>query len=268
MNDGNSDDLTAQPGPARSPVEPDAIDAAWAEVEQALAKPNQEPETPSPKPESPSLKQSEPFAAFSPLVMVETAFLASAASLIWLVNFYFPVGPVLRVFFPVPIALIYLRRGRRAAWMGCLVSGLLLAVLMGPPRSLLYIMPYGLMGVLLGFLWSRRAPWPTAIAITTLLGTFGFFFRIWLTSLLLGDDLWLYATTQVTRLIDWVCLKLGILFQPTLLVIQGVLAGMIVLNSIVYIFVVHLVSWFLLDRLGNPIPRPPKWVQVLMEYEE
>ena len=49
------------------------------------------------------------------VVMVETAFLASAASLVWLINYYFPLGPVLKIFLPIPIALIYLRRGNRAS---------------------------------------------------------------------------------------------------------------------------------------------------------
>src|SRR4028119_2317976 len=51
----------------------------------------------------------------APLILVETAFLASTASLIWLFNYYFPLGPVLRIFFPVPIALVYLRWGNRAS---------------------------------------------------------------------------------------------------------------------------------------------------------
>ncbi len=201
------------------------------------------------------------------LAMVETAFLASAASLIWLVNYYFPLGPVLRVFFPIPIALIYLRWGSRAAWMGALVSGLLLSVLMGPARSILYVIPFGLMGVLLGVLWRRRAKWAVSVGIGSLLGSFGFFFRIWLVSLLLGDDLWLYATTQVTDLLDWIFVKLGLVMQPSLWLVQLAIIIMVILNNIVYLFVVHLVAWFLLDRLGNPIPRPPKWVQVLMDYE-
>jgi hypothetical protein len=208
------------------------------------------------------------FEPSNPLVMVETAFLASAASLIWLVNFYFPIGPVLRIFFPVPISLIYLRWGGRAAWMGTLVSGLLLSVLMGPPRSLLYIMPYGLMGVLLGLMWRRRASWGMAICLATILGFLGTFFRIWLTSLLLGDDLWLYFTTQATEIVARICNWFGILYQPTVALIQAVVLGLFVINNVVYAFVVHLVAWFLFDRLGNPIPRPPRWVQVLLEYEE
>ncbi len=204
----------------------------------------------------------------SPLILVETAFLASAASLIWLVNFYFPMGPLLRIFFPVPIALVYLRWGNRAAWMAALVSGLLLTVLMGPTRSILYVMPFGLMGVLLGVLWHRRALWGVSIAIGALLGSLGVFFRLWLVSLLLGDDLWLYLTTQVTELLEWGFLKLGLLLQPSLWMVQALAVVLILINNLVYLFVVHLVSWFLLERLGNPIPAPPHWVQVLLEYED
>lgn len=204
----------------------------------------------------------------SPLMLVETAFLASTASLIWLVNFYFPMGPILRLFFSVPIALIYLRWGNRAAWMGTLVSGLLLSVLMGPPRSLLYIMPFGLMGVLLGLLWRRKASWAVSISIGALLGAIGFFFRIWLISLLLGDDLWQYTTVQITDLINWICIRLNLAFQPSLPLIQSLMLMVIFVNNLIYLFVVHLVCWFLFDRLHNPIPRPPKWVQVMMEYEE
>jgi uncharacterized protein YybS (DUF2232 family) len=240
---------------------------AWEEVEAELGRPTAAPD-PFPGSKPPSTRsiprQVDPL---SPIMMVETAFLASAASLIWLVNYYFPLGPILQIFFPIPIALIYLRWTSRAAWMGALVSGLLLSVLMGPVRSILFVMPYGLMGILLGVLWRRGANWGFGIAVGSLLGSFGFFFRIWLVSLLLGDDLWLYATTQVTEFLDWLFIKLGLVIQPSLWLVQLAIAVMVLLRNIVYLFVVHLVAWFLLDRLGNPIPRPPRWVQVLMDYE-
>lgn len=206
--------------------------------------------------------------AIAPLSLVETAFLASAASLIWLVNYYFPLGPALRIFFPLPIALVYLRWDRRAAWMAALASGLLLSVLMGPTRSILFVMPYGLMGVLFGWLWRRRARWRWSIVMGTLLGAIGLFFRIGLVSLLLGDDLWLYVTTQVTGFLDWLFVKLGLLIRPDVTVVQILATVGIVLNNFIYVSVVHVVSWTLLERLGTPIPPPPRWVRVILDADD
>ncbi|MDP5337130.1 MAG: DUF2232 domain-containing protein [Nodularia sp. (in: cyanobacteria)] len=203
----------------------------------------------------------------APLRMVETAFLASAASLIWFINFYFPLGPLLRIFFPVPIALVYLRWGKRAAWMAAVTSGLLLSVLMGPVRSLLFVMPFAFMGVLLGATWYRRVPWIVSITLGTLLGTLGVFFRLWLLSVLSGEDLWIYVINQVTELIEWAFLRLQLLASPSIFLVQIGAVILIVFNNFIYLFMVHLAAWLLLDRLGNPIPRPPQWVQVLMDYE-
>lgn len=211
--------------------------------------------------------QQSPAKSPPPLAMVETAFLASTASLIYFINFYFPLGPVLRVFFAIPVAIVYLRWNARAGWMAAGVSGLLLAVLMGPIPSLLYVMPYGVMGVLLGAAWRRRSPWFVSIALGTLLGAIGFFFRFWLMSIWSGRDLWVYLIVEVTELAEWIFDKLGLLLQPSMLMIQVLALALVLVSNLVYLFVVHLVAWLLLDRLGNPIPRPPRWVQVLMDYE-
>lgn len=254
---------------ASSPPAANALDAEWQEADAILFGKAPEPNgaIAVDSEASPPASHSHPYDPSTPRITVETAFLASAASLLWLVNFYFPMGPVLRVFFPIPIALIYLRWSNRAAWMGALVTGLLLSVLMGPVRSIQYIIPFGLLGVLLGMLWRRGAAWVVSVPIGALLGAIGFFFRLWFASVLLGDDLWLYATNQVTDLLDWAFTKLGWLAQPSLMQVQGAIVLLVLFNNLVYLFVVHLVAWFLLDRLDNPIPRPPKWVQTLMDYE-
>lgn len=201
------------------------------------------------------------------LAMVETAFLASTASLIWLINYYFPLGPVLRIFFPIPIALIYLRWGQRAAWMGALVAGLLLSVLMGPTRSIVFLMPYGLMSVQLGACWRRGVNWLFSIFTGALIGTFGFFFRFWLFSLLLGEDLWQYVINQITELLEWLFIILGVLAQPDVVLIQMLAVALILINSLVYLLAVHLVALLVLDKLGNPIPRPPQWIKAILDYE-
>ena len=200
------------------------------------------------------------------VVTVETAFLASTASLVWLINFYFPVGPFLKIFFPIPIALIYLRRGNRASWMAAIVSSLLLLVLMGPTRSIIFFMPYGLMGVLLGACWHKRSSWVISISLGAVIGSLGLLFRFWLTSLLLGENLWVYVITQITKFVDWIFFSLGILAQPDFALIQILALGSIVVQNLVYLFAVHLVALMLLERLDNPIPPPPEWVRVLIDY--
>jgi uncharacterized protein YybS (DUF2232 family) len=246
-----------------SPAPPPATDSAveegnWVDGEESEKTTSHRP--PAPLPQRPPRNRST-------LVVVETAFLASTASLIWLINYYFPLGPVLRVFFPLPIALAYLRWGNRAAWMTAVVSGLLLSVLMGPTRSIVFLMPYGLMGVQLGACWRRGASWWFSIFTGMLIGVFGFFFRVWLFSLLLGEDLWLYAIIQITNFTEWLFISLGFLAQPSFWLIQMLAVLTIFFNNLLYLFTVHLVSLLVLDRLGNPISRPPKWVQVILDYE-
>lgn len=223
------------------------------------------PQHPTPPDDKQPLTPANPPASKPPIILVETAFLASTASLLWLMNYYFPVGPIFKFFFPIPIALIYLRWGKRAGWMTAIVSGLLLSVLMGPTRSILFLMPYGFMGVQLGACWRRRVGWLTSISLGALLDCLGIFFRFWLTSILLGEDLWQYTMARIRDLSEWIFIQLGILAEPSLLVIQLLAIGLILLNNFVYLFVVHLVALLLFERLGNPIPKPPEWVETLLD---
>jgi uncharacterized protein YybS (DUF2232 family) len=200
-----------------------------------------------------------------PIVLVETAFLASAASLVWLLNYYFPIGAVFKIFFPIPIALIYLRWGYRAGWMTALVTGLLLSVLMGPSRSILFVIPYGIMGVQLGACWQRRVSWLVSISLGALLDCIGVFFRFGLTSILLGEDLWMYLMARIRDLAEWVFIQLGILAEPNLVIIQIFAIGLILLSNVVYLFLVHLVALLMFERLGNPIPKAPAWVDTLLD---
>jgi uncharacterized protein YybS (DUF2232 family) len=202
------------------------------------------------------------------LVVVETAFLASISALIWLINYYFPVGPLLRIFFPIPVALSYLRWGRRTAWMTAIVASLLASVLMGPTRSLEFMIPYGLLGVCFGGLWKRRVHWGLSIAWGTVIVTLGLGFQVVLASVLLGENIWIYANQQVINLLNWIFSWFDLLLQPDFDVIQGLAVFMVVVNACTYSLLVHLAAWLLLERLGNSIPAPPEWVQVLLDYRD
>ena len=198
------------------------------------------------------------------LVIVESAFFASTTSLLWLINAYIPPGPLLRFAFPLPIALAYRRWGLRAASMTMLTTILLLSVLMGPPRSLIFL-PYGLMALQLGACWQRGAGWPTSIVLGSILGIVGVLFRYWMASFLLGEDVLQFLIAQMAEFVDWGLSKLGILSQPGIALVGGMLLLSIAISSVVYLLVIHLIAWALFDRLGSPIPRPPRWIRRIFD---
>lgn len=229
----------------------------WVDMGEEIAPPNSNSEAKT---------SASSVAGKAPVVMVETAFLASMTGLIWLIDTYFPPGPLLRLLFPIPVASIYLRRGSRAAIMTALTATLLLSILMGPARSILFAIPYGVMGVQLGAFWRRGRSWWSAVAVGTLLSTLGVFFRFWLLSIYIGEDLWVYVLAQMTELAQWLFLRLGFLAQPSPWQVQVLAVGIILLNSILYLVAVHLVALLTLERLGTPIPPPPRWLQVIIDY--
>lgn len=196
--------------------------------------------------------------------MVETAFLASTTAMLFLINYYFPLGPLLRMLFPLPTALAYLRWNGRAAWMTMVVTSLLLAILMGPTRSIQYIIPHGLVGVTLGYLWKRDFPWSGSLSIATVISSLGTAFQFAFVSLLLGENLWNYSIVQITGFLNWIMQLFGSLEQPDFATIQTFAIAAIIFSNFAYQLLVHIVAWIVLDRLGNPIPNPPKWIESLL----
>jgi uncharacterized protein YybS (DUF2232 family) len=196
--------------------------------------------------------------------MVETAFLASTTAMLFLINYYFPLGPLLRMLFPLPTALAYLRWNGRAAWMAMVVTSLLLAILMGPTRSIQYIIPHGLVGVTLGYLWKRDFPWSGSLSIATVISSLGTAFQFAFVSLLLGENLWNYSIVQITGFLNWIMQLFGSLDQPDFATIQTFAIAAIIFSNFAYQLLVHIVAWIVLDRLGNPIPHPPKWIESLL----
>jgi len=97
-------------------------------------------------------------------------------------------------------------------------------------------------GVTIGAMLAPGCALGISILTGGLLGAFGLFFRFWLFSILLGENLWLYVITQATNFIDWIFTQLGILAKPTLLQVQSIAVVGIFVNSLLYLFAVHLVA--------------------------
>ncbi len=74
--------------------------------------------------------------------LTETAYMAASTGLLWVAIYYLPIGDaIFRLAIPLPIALLQLRQGGRAALQGVAVAVMLLMVLMGPVRGPLMLFP-------------------------------------------------------------------------------------------------------------------------------
>ena len=104
------------------------------------------------------------------LNIVETSYLASLSSLLWVALYYLPIGgALLRLILPLPMILLHLRRGTKTALEGLLIQFLLLFIIMGPVRGTLFLFPYGILAFWLGWCWFREKSWRFSLALGVIL---------------------------------------------------------------------------------------------------
>lgn len=91
--------------------------------------------------------------------MVEAALMAAITFILMMLT-TLPIFDMIGVFFiPIPIALLYLRHSKRAAWLSAIVSGILLGIFYSPFAGVQSVIVYGLIGVTLGYcIKSNKSP--------------------------------------------------------------------------------------------------------------
>ena len=200
------------------------------------------------------------------LKIIETSYLASLSSLLWVALYYLPVGgALLRLILPLPIILLHLRRGTKTAFEGLVVQFLLLFIIMGPVRGTLFLFPYGILAFWLGWCWFEKKNWGLSFTIGVTLGSLGFLVRVIALSTLVGDNLWIIITRASYGLIDKLINFFNIPFSPSIQTIQIVAILLVVFQEIVYVLTIHVVSYSLFPRLKSKIPDPPKLLNSLVD---
>ena len=200
------------------------------------------------------------------LNIIEPSYLASLSSLLWIALYYLPVGgALLRLILPLPIILLHLRRGTKTAFEGLIIQFLLLLVLMGPIRGTLFFFPYGILAFWLGWCWFKEKEWWLSLSLGIVLGTFGFFIRVFALSTLVGDNLWIIITRASYGLVDKFIDLFSLPFSPTLRLIQLVAILLIIFQEMVYVLTIHILAYSLFPRLNSSIPEPPKIINGLVD---
>jgi len=200
------------------------------------------------------------------LNIVETSYLASLSSLLWVALYYLPIGGAfLRLILPLPMILLHLRRGTKTALEGLLIQFLLLFIIMGPVRGTLFLFPYGILAFWLGWSWLREKSWRFSLTVGVIIGTLGFFLRVIALSTLVGDNLWILITRASYGLLEKFIGLLNLPFAPSILSIQLGAIFLIIFQEIVYVLTVHVVAYSLFPRFKLNIPDPPRLLNGLVD---
>ena len=200
------------------------------------------------------------------LNIIEPSYLASLSSLLWVALYYLPIGgALLRLILPLPLILLHLRRGTRTAFEGLIIQFLLLLIIMGPIRGTLFLFPYGILAFWLGWTWFKGKNWWLSWSLGFILGTLGFFMRVFALSTLVGDNLWIIITRASYGLIDKVIELFNLPFSPTIRIIQIVAILLIIFQEMVYVLTIHVLAYSLFPKLNSNIPNPPKLMSGLVD---
>ena len=213
-------------------------------------------------------RDQEPLSRRQALRLVEGAYLAATTALIWLALYYLPVGGALfRLALPLPLCLLQLRRGGRSGAEGLVLAVLLLTALMGPLRGPLLLFPYGLLALWLGWSWCRDLSWWWSWSVGVLLGTAGFLVRVFVLSLLVGENLWVVITRAGAALLDRLIALLHLPISPDLPQVQLMALMLVVIQEVIYVLSVHALAFWIFPRLRSPIPEPPRLLHGLVALD-
>ena len=105
------------------------------------------------------------------------------------------------------------------------------------------------------------------MAVGVLIGAVGFLVRVALVSLLLGENLWVVITGAAAGLLNGLADRLQLPVAPTLDQVQVAALLLVVFQNIVYLLALHAVSWWVLPRLKQAIPEPPRLLRPLLALD-
>ncbi len=202
------------------------------------------------------------------LLLMESAYLAAASALIWVALYYLPVGgSIFRLALPLPLALLYVRRGNQAGFEGVFLALLLLIALMGPVRGPLILFPYGLLALWLGWSWRRDFSWWLSWGVGVFIGTSGFLVRVVVLSLLVGENLWVIITRAGAGLLERFAELLNIPLTPQLEQVQLMAILIVILQELIYVFALHALAFWIFPRLKAHMPEPPPVLNALVALD-
>ena len=137
----------------------------------------------------------------------------------------------------------------------------------GPLRGPLVLFPYGFLSLWLGYSWQKGWNWWLSWVVGVAIGTIGFLVRVFVLSLLVGENLWVIITRAGAGLIEKGINVFNLPFTPDMTQVQMVAIGLVITQEIVYIFCLHALAYWIFPRLKSFMPDPPPQLENLISLE-
>ena len=202
------------------------------------------------------------------LQIVEASYLAAATSLIWIALYYLPIGGAFfRLALPLPLSLLQIRRGVKTGIEGVTICVMLLTALMGPLRGPLVLFPYGFLALWLGYSWRKGWNWWLSWSFGVVIGTMGFLVRVFVLSILVGENLWVIITRAGAALLEKGIDIFNLPFTPDMTQVQIVALCLVITQEIIYVLCLHALAYWIFPRLKSFMPEPPSLLENLISLE-
>ena len=129
------------------------------------------------------------------------------------------------------------------------------------------LFPYGLLSLWLGWSWQFGLNWWFSWGFGVLIGTAGFFVRVFVLSLWVGENLWVVITRAGSALLERFVELLNLQLVPELGQVQIVAFSLVVIQEMVYVLTLHALAFWIFPRLKAPIPEPPNCLNGLVALD-
>ncbi len=115
--------------------------------------------------------------------------------------------------------------------------------------------------------WQKGLNWWLSWFVGVSIGTAGFLIRVFVLSVLVGENLWVILTRAAAGLIEKGIDIFNLSFTPDMRQIQIVALCLIITQEIVYVLCLHALAYWIFPRLKSFIPEPPVFLENFISLE-
>ncbi|KAF3430979.1 hypothetical protein FNV43_RR25709 [Rhamnella rubrinervis] len=196
------------------------------------------------------------------LALVECSMFAALTGLVYFLSNSLAIENYFGCFFSLPIVISSMRWGIAAGRKTMVATTMLLLVVSGPVKALIYLLKHGIVGFTMGTLWRSGADWSFSIFLCTIVRAMGSVGYVLIYSYLIRENILALITINIHASLAFLFTASGIYSIPSMELIYALFGILVMINCGCFMFLLHLLYSVFLIRLGMRTSlRLPRWLE-------